>query len=73
MSAVFDPIRKLPGGEMLLMHTVPTKPAPDPLLDKLINPRRRIGGIEGLFNPRPFVGAAKDSLLIGTREGDKDD
>jgi len=73
MSAVFAPIRKLPGGEMLLWHVAPTKPAPDPLLDKLINPRRRTGGIEGLFNPRPFVGAAKSSLLIGTREGDQDD
>ena len=72
MAAVFDPIRKLPGGEMLLLHTVPTKPAPDPLLDKLINPRRRTGGIEGLFNPRPFTEVAKDSLLLGTsrREGE---
>ena len=73
MSAVFEPVRKLPGGEMLLWHVAPTKPAPDPLLDKLINPRRRTGGVEGLFNPRPFVGAAKDSLLLGTsrREGEE--
>ena len=51
---------------MLLMHTVPTKPAPDPLLDKLINPRRKTSGVQGLFNPRPFADAAKDLLLLGT-------